>query len=642
MEARGITPAAPADKRTLLRRATFDLIGLPPTPAEIDAFLADDSPQAFAKVVDRLLASPQYGERWGRHWLDVVRYADARDLIQLPRESDFREAWRYRDWVVESFNRDLPYTEFVRSQVAGDLLPSPRTGGFNKDGLVATGMLAIADFVPGDADKNQMIADYVNDQVDVVSRAFLGLSVACARCHDHKFDPISTEDYYALSGIFFSTRIIPGPVAGNTPLVRVPLLSPVEIAQLQAGPLPTRAGERNSNSSYPTRPTALSRLPREPVHRAVGRVTSSRPASAASRLMRVKSPPRPLWRSGLGLHAGVLTEWVAFLDQIEKHPREDYPLALREAAAGKLSSAELEKAAALAFQESLVAQVKRDAAEAARCAEKHALTRAALLHFRADDPRLATDADGRVTLWPNRAGFSADATPPFHERPIKTAAKIGDHTKPVIRFDGQSVLEAQRPVPPAGTLFIVYQTAVTAVGGERIVGWEDADVGRHGLGLMPDKAGPFTRSSATTVSPPTSWTEIASKGFESVCITWGPNGTTLRRNGVESTAPQKIDGLSSDPKITALKIGGPGSGGSSRFHGDIAELRVYGRPLNDAERMQVEAELRDAWFQARRPAAVAARTARRVVHRVALAPRSVLAAADRARQAASTGSSEAT
>ena len=198
LEAKGIAPAGPADKRTLLRRATFDLIGLPPTPAEIDAFLADDSPQAFAKVVDRLLASPLYGERWGRHWLDVVRYADARDLIQLPPESDFRESWRYRDWVVDSFNRDLPYTEFVRAQIAGDLLPSPNSAGFNKDGLVATGLLAIADFVPGDVDKNQMIADYVNDQIDVVGRAFLGLSVACARCHDHKFDPISTEDYYAL------------------------------------------------------------------------------------------------------------------------------------------------------------------------------------------------------------------------------------------------------------------------------------------------------------------------------------------------------------------------------------------------------------------------------------------------------------
>src|SRR5579863_4029803 len=113
LENHGLRPAAPADKRTLIRRATFDLTGLPPTPAETAQFLADESPEAFARVVDRLLASPRYGERWGRHWLDVVRYADARDLIQLPAESDFREAWRYRDWVVAAFNQDLPYDEFI-------------------------------------------------------------------------------------------------------------------------------------------------------------------------------------------------------------------------------------------------------------------------------------------------------------------------------------------------------------------------------------------------------------------------------------------------------------------------------------------------------------------------------------------------
>ena len=246
----------PADKRTLLRRATFDLTGLPPTPEEIDAFLADESPEAFARVVDRLLASPHYGERWGRHWLDVVRYADARDLIQLPAASDFREAWRYRDWVVDAFNRDLPYADFVRFQIAGDLLPPPRPGGINKDGLVATGLLAIADFVPGDVDKDQMIADYVNDQIDVVGRAFLGLTLACARCHDHKFDPISTEDYYALAGIFFSTRLIPGPVPGNTPLVRVPLCLRPRWPGSGHRKRPTSGGGRSWNSSCPMRPTA--------------------------------------------------------------------------------------------------------------------------------------------------------------------------------------------------------------------------------------------------------------------------------------------------------------------------------------------------------------------------------------------------
>src|SRR5579863_1688361 len=241
LEERSLSPAEPADKRTLLRRATFDLTGLPPTPAEIDEFLADESPAAFARVVDRLLASPRYGERWGRHWLDVVRYADARDLIQLPAESDFREAWRYRDWVVAAFNRDLPYDEFIAQQLAGDLMQPADPAQIDAAALVATGMLAIADFVPGDVDKQQMIADYVNDQIDVVGRAFLGLTLACARCHDHKFDPISIEDYYSLAGIFFSTRLIPGPVKGNTPLVRAPLLSPAEVAALEAGQVRDKA-----------------------------------------------------------------------------------------------------------------------------------------------------------------------------------------------------------------------------------------------------------------------------------------------------------------------------------------------------------------------------------------------------------------
>ncbi|HEV3384067.1 MAG TPA: DUF1549 domain-containing protein, partial [Gemmata sp.] len=439
LEGKGIATATPADKRTLIRRATFDLIGLPPTPAEIDAFLADDSPQAFARVVDRLLASPQYGERWGRHWLDVVRYADARDLIQLPRESDFREAWLYRDWVVDSFNRDLPYADFVRLQVAGDLLPSPQPGCFNKDGLVATGLLAIADFVPGDVDKNQMIADYVNDQIDVVSKAFLGLSVACARCHDHKFDPISTEDYYALSGIFFSTRIIPGPVAGNTPLVRVPLLSPTEIARLQ-----------EQTSADIRRKVELDRLLSDGTDRAYrAYLTKMLTGQSARYLVAACECRKPSASGGKptavevakkhALHFGLLHEWIALLDRIEKQPMMDYPSAFRDVALGKLTGSALEKATA-ELQESFVAQAKRDETEAALSPEKQTLARAVLLHFQADDPRLATDATGHVMLWPNRAGFSGDATPPVPKNaPIKTTVKIEGHTKTVVRFDGQSV-----------------------------------------------------------------------------------------------------------------------------------------------------------------------------------------------------------
>jgi hypothetical protein len=238
LEARGLHPAPPADRRTLIRRATFDLTGLPPTPAEIDAFLADESPEAFARVVNRLLASPAYGERWGRHWLDVVRYTDsfdARIVSGAGNTMDVPEAYRYRDWVVDAFNRDLPYDQFVINQLAGDLLPPPQPGEVNVPGIVATGMLAIGNWGGGDADKEKLLTDIADDQIDVVCRGFLGLTMACARCHDHKFDPLLTDDYYGLAGIFFSTHILedPGPKTNGPPMLRIPLLPPAEVARRQ-------------------------------------------------------------------------------------------------------------------------------------------------------------------------------------------------------------------------------------------------------------------------------------------------------------------------------------------------------------------------------------------------------------------------
>jgi hypothetical protein len=236
LEANGLRPAGPADKRTLIRRATFDLTGLPPTPAEVEAFLRDKSPGAFARVVDRLLASPRYGERWGRHWLDVVRYTDSFDsrILSGPgTEMDITEAWRYRDWVVDAFNRDLPYDRFIIDQIAGDLIPADQPGQVNAKGIIATGLLAIGNWGGGDADKEKLLTDIADDQVDVVGRAFLGLTVACARCHDHKFDPISTADYYGLAGIFFSTHILPnvGPKTNGPPMLRIPLVPPAELAR---------------------------------------------------------------------------------------------------------------------------------------------------------------------------------------------------------------------------------------------------------------------------------------------------------------------------------------------------------------------------------------------------------------------------
>ncbi|HEV3444485.1 MAG TPA: PSD1 and planctomycete cytochrome C domain-containing protein, partial [Gemmataceae bacterium] len=234
LEARGLRPAQQSDKRTLIRRATFDLTGLPPTPQEVEAFLADHSPEAFARVVDRLLASAHYGERWGRHWLDVVRYTDsfdARILAGAGTIMDMTEAYRYRDWVVDAFNRDLPYDQFIIHQIAGDVLPAEKPDEINVPGTIATGMLAIGNWGGGDADKEKLLTDIADDQIDVVGRAFLGLTLACARCHDHKFDPIPTEDYYGLAGIFFSTHILqdPGPKTDGPPMLRIPLASKSEM-----------------------------------------------------------------------------------------------------------------------------------------------------------------------------------------------------------------------------------------------------------------------------------------------------------------------------------------------------------------------------------------------------------------------------
>jgi hypothetical protein len=199
LDEKGLKPAGDADRRTLIRRATFDLTGLPPTPDEIDAFVRDASPGAFERVIDRLLASPAYGERWGRHWLDIVRYADtAGDNSDFPVPA----AFRYRDYVIKSFNEDKPYDQFVREQIAGDLMPA-KTEFEKNEHIIATGYLALSRrFGSRNAEFNLTI----DDTIDNLGKAFLGLSVSCARCHDHKFDPIPNSDYYALYGILNSSR----------------------------------------------------------------------------------------------------------------------------------------------------------------------------------------------------------------------------------------------------------------------------------------------------------------------------------------------------------------------------------------------------------------------------------------------------
>jgi hypothetical protein len=195
LEAKGLKPSPGADKRTLIRRVSLDLTGLPPSPEEVLAFVNDDAPDAFAKVVDRLLASAQYGERWGRYWLDVSRYADTRGQVRREQTPLNPNAWTYRDYVIAALNADKPFDQFIREQIAADLLPG---GGENKSTLAALGFITQGDQFNGQR------PDIINDQIDVVTKGFLGLTVSCARCHDHFFDPVTQRDYYALAGVFAS------------------------------------------------------------------------------------------------------------------------------------------------------------------------------------------------------------------------------------------------------------------------------------------------------------------------------------------------------------------------------------------------------------------------------------------------------
>lgn len=223
-EAAGVEPAPPADKRTLIRRATFDLTGLPPTPAEVDAFLQDESPGAFTAVIDRLLASPAYGEHWGRHWLDVVRYADtAGETADYPVPL----AWRYRNYVIDAFNRDKPYDEFLREQIAGDILAAGQPRERYAELATATGYLAISRRFGFDSENYHHLT--IQDTIDTLGQSVLGLTLGCARCHDHKFDAVSMTEYYGLYGIFDSSRYaFPGSEQKQKFRAMLPLVPPDE------------------------------------------------------------------------------------------------------------------------------------------------------------------------------------------------------------------------------------------------------------------------------------------------------------------------------------------------------------------------------------------------------------------------------
>jgi cytochrome c553 len=258
LEASGLTPNAAAAKATLIRRVYFDLIGLPPHPSDVQNFVQDTAPDAFARVVDRLLASRQYGEHWARYWLDVARYSDTKG--DAPRQDDNRypHAWTYRDWVIDAFNADLPYNQFVLAQLAGDRLqaalekkakdqkqPPPATRSI----LPALGFLTLGNQFNGRRD------DIIGDQIDVTTKAFLGLTVACARCHDHKFDPISIKDYYSLYGVFANSV---QPAVLPTLLSSVPATADYRDYQQKSAALDQRAAELKAQQEELRRATRAS------------------------------------------------------------------------------------------------------------------------------------------------------------------------------------------------------------------------------------------------------------------------------------------------------------------------------------------------------------------------------------------------
>ena len=224
----------------MLRRATLDLLGLPPTPNEVDTFLDDDSPAAFERAVDRLLASPRYGERWGRHWLDVARYADSNGLDE---NLSYANAFRYRDYVINAFNKDKPYARFIQEQIAGDLLAGAWKDDSPLERFIATGFLAIGPKMLAEDDPTKMQMDIIDEQVSTIGQAFMGLTLGCCRCHDHKFDPLPTQDYYSLAGIFKSTKTME-----NHKVVAVwyerPLVTPQRAEQIESLKAKVKAAEK--------------------------------------------------------------------------------------------------------------------------------------------------------------------------------------------------------------------------------------------------------------------------------------------------------------------------------------------------------------------------------------------------------------
>ena len=323
-----LEPAGLADKRSLLRRLSFDLIGLPPTPTELEAFLSDDSPEAYSRQVDRLLASPHFGERWGRHWLDLARFSES---CGSTRNMVWHHAWRYRNYVIDAFNRDLPFDQFVREQIAGDLLPAESPEERDRQ-TVATGLLALGPKALDETKREVFRMDLIDEQIDVVSRVFLGLSVACARCHDHKFDPIPTRDYYALAGIFRSTETLYG--AGPMG-IRGVNDSPLQPIGPQAAELAAPAAEHFRRVQEQTQTRNTARSDRYRVVRKVADLKRQLEQPAAE-----KAPDKAALSAEIETLEAEIKRWDEKIAGLDKElnalvdqppPQPDYAMAARDA-----------------------------------------------------------------------------------------------------------------------------------------------------------------------------------------------------------------------------------------------------------------------------------------------------------------------
>jgi mono/diheme cytochrome c family protein len=279
LEEKGLQPSKPAEKSVLIRRAYLDLIGLPPTPEQLDAFVRDNSPGAFAKVVDQLLESTNYGERWGRYWLDIARYGD--EKLASTKDDPYPNAFRYRDWVVQAFNEDMPYDLFVKAQLAADLLPAADREKY----LPGLGFYGLS-------------PEFQDDRVDVTTRGFMALTVACAQCHDHKYDPIPTTDFYALQGVFSSTKLHEYPLA------------PADVVERWQKQKNELDGLEKELKEFLKRETA------QVGEILAGQISQYMTTAARLQLGRPQQPEK--------LDSAVLERWVTYLKGTKEHPYLGY------------------------------------------------------------------------------------------------------------------------------------------------------------------------------------------------------------------------------------------------------------------------------------------------------------------------------